>query len=256
MSARILVIDDETNIRTMIRLALEHVGYEVETASDGQEGLQKFGNGEGWDLVLLDQRMPGMAGIDVLKEIYRRNHSARVILITAFGTIDLAIEAIQSGASDFLRKPFTVDTLRGAVRNALAREVKRMAAVPVDLVCREFSRTAINGYSFEVMETYQDEQTLDIVCHFQVTGADLKAHQVTVVLPAYVTELVKAHFDAETLPYGNRLWQAMCEETLANYLWQNAELPPDGRIQVENLSSSIREWLEKVLTVDTSEHHA
>lgn len=256
MSARILVIDDETNIRTMIRLALQHVGYEVETASDGPEGLLKFGQGEGWDLVLLDQRMPGMAGVDVLKEIYKRNSSARVILITAFGTIDLAIEAIQSGASDFLRKPFTADTLRGAVRNALSREVQRMSAVPVDLVCREFSRTAINGYSFEALETYRDEDTLEIVSHFEVTGADLKANKVTIVLPVYVTELVKAHFDADTLPYGNRLWQAMCEETLANYLWQNAELPPGGRIQVEDLSSSIREWLEKILTVEMSEHHA
>lgn len=256
MSSRILIIDDETNIRTMIRLALEHVGYSVQTASEGTEGLQKYGDGSDFDLVLLDQRMPGMAGIDVLKEIYRRNPASRVILITAFGTIDLAIEAIQSGASDFLRKPFTADTLRGAVKNALTKVARRMSAVPVDLVCREFTRTAINGYSFEITEVTQDEHSMDVVCKFNVTGSDFSNDSVNVTVPAYVMELVKAHADTEHLPYGQRLWQAMCEETLANYLWQNAELPPNHAIRIEDLSNSIREWLDKVLTVELTENNA
>src|SRR5579872_503365 len=120
--ARILLIDDESNIRTMIRLALQHAGHTVETAADGPEGLEKFGSGEDWDLVLLDHRMPGMAGLDVLREIHRRDPNARVIMITAFGTIDLAVDAMKAGATDFLRKPFTTDTLRGAVRAALQAE--------------------------------------------------------------------------------------------------------------------------------------
>src|SRR5438034_8537810 len=103
--ARILVIDDEHNIRTMIRLALQHVGHTVETAADGLEGLEKFGNGTAWDLTLLDQRMPGMEGLEVLREIRQRDSQAQVVMITAFGTIDLAVEAMKSGATDFLRKP-------------------------------------------------------------------------------------------------------------------------------------------------------
>ena len=63
--ARILIVDDENNIRMMVRLALQHVGHTVETAADGAEGLQKFGNGSNFDLVLLDQRMPGLEGLDV-----------------------------------------------------------------------------------------------------------------------------------------------------------------------------------------------
>ena len=61
--ARILLIDDEKNIRLMVRTALVHVGHEVDTAADGPEGLEKFGRGQSWDLVLLDHRMPGMEGL-------------------------------------------------------------------------------------------------------------------------------------------------------------------------------------------------
>ena len=93
--ARILLIDDEGNLRLMIRLALQHAGHTVETAADGPEGLAKFGEGAGWDLTLLDQRMPGMEGMEVLREIRRREPEAKVIMITAFGTIDLAGEAME-----------------------------------------------------------------------------------------------------------------------------------------------------------------
>src|SRR3569832_749777 len=105
----------------MIRLALQHVGHEVETASDGEEGIRKFGDGHNWDLVLLDQRMPGMSGIEVQRAIRKKAPKTKLIMITAFGTIDLAAEAIQAGAMDFLRKPFTADTLRGAVQSAMDR---------------------------------------------------------------------------------------------------------------------------------------
>lgn len=249
MSARILVIDDETNIRTMIKLALEHVGYQVDTAADGQEGLLKFGDGQFWDLVLLDQRMPGMPGIEVQKEIYKRNPEARLILITAFGTIDLALEAIQAGASDFLRKPFTADTLRYSVKSALDRPVQHMAAVPVDMVCREFTRTTFNGFSFELEEQHVDEHMGDVTCLFEVTRAAEAGKKVRVALPAYVMELVKAYTDSEHVPGGARFWVAMCEEALANYLWQHAEVPNDGILRIEDLSSSLQRWLDSVLTV-------
>lgn len=119
--ARILIIDDENNIRRMLKLALAQNGHTVETASDGYEGLERFGNdGADWDLVLLDQRMPGLEGLEVLREMRRRNPLARVLMITAFGTIDLATDAMAAGATDFLRKPFAIETLRSAVAAALA----------------------------------------------------------------------------------------------------------------------------------------
>ncbi len=256
MSARILVIDDETNIRTMIKLALVHVGYQVETAADGPEGLLKFDQGEGWDIVLLDQRMPGMSGIEVQREIYRRDPATRLILITAFGTIDLALEAIQSGASDFLRKPFTAEMLRTAVRTALERPATPATAVPVGMVCRAFTRTTINGFSFEHSEDTVDDRTGDIVFHFDVTRADAPVERVKVVLPTYVVELVKAYTDLEEVPGGQRFWQAMCEEALANYLWQNAQVPEDHTLRLDDLTSNLQRWLDSVLTVAPIEEYA
>lgn len=253
MSARILVIDDETNIRTMIRLALAHAGHEVTTASDGAEGLQKYGQGDHFDLVLLDQRMPGMPGIEVLREIFKRNTKARIILITAFGTIDLALEAIQAGASDFLRKPFTAETLRMSVQSAIEKSATQRSAIPVGMVCREFTRTTINGFSFELDSQAIDEHVGDLSCLFDVHRADGPTQVVRVTLPAYVMELVKAYTDSERVPGGQRFWTAMCEEALANHLWQNAEIPADNSLSIEDLSNSMQRWLDSVMTVSVAE---
>jgi CheY-like chemotaxis protein len=253
MSAKILLIDDETNIRLMMKLTLEHAGYQVETAADGPEGLAKYADGKSFDLVLLDQRMPGMSGIEVQTEIYRRNKGAKIILITAFGTIDLALEAIQAGASDFLRKPFTAETLRQAVTSAIERPVTHLNAVPVGLVCREFTRAAINGFSFELESESTDEHIGDLTCIFTVSRGAEQVGSVKVILPAYVMELVLAQTDTESVPGGTRFWQAMCEEALANYLWQNAQLPPNNLLRVEDLTSSLQRWLESVLTVSLAD---
>ena len=237
----------------MIKLALEHAGYKVEAAADGTEGLERYAEGDAFDLVLLDQRMPGMPGIEVQREILRRDPGARLILITAFGTIDLALEAIQAGASDFLRKPFTADTLRLAVRSALDRPVEQCTAVPVNRVCREFTRTTFNGFGFELEGEQTDDHIGDLTCTFSVHRATEPAKTVRVVLPAYVMELVKCHTDCEHVPGGHRFWNAMCEEALANHLWQHAAAPEGGVLRIEDLSSGLQRWLDSMMTVATPE---
>ena len=237
----------------MIKLVLDHAGYGVDAAADGIEGLEKYGNGESWDLVLLDQRMPGMPGIEVQREIFRRNRNARLILITAFGTIDLALEAIQAGATDFLRKPFTAETLRLAVKSALERTSEAKSAVPVSRVCREFTRTTFNGFGFELESEQTDDHIGDLTCTFSVHRASEPGKSVRVVLPAYVMELAKCHTDCEQMPGGHRFWNAMCEEALANYLWQHAAPPEDGMVRIDDLSSGLQTWLESMMTVCTIE---
>jgi CheY-like chemotaxis protein len=116
---RILIVEDEENIRRTIQMALESEGYEVGTAPDGIEGLRRFQEPGGWDLVLLDQRMPGMEGVEVLHRIRTIDRSIPVILITAYGSVELAQDVLALGASGFLQKPFTPAELSSVVRRTL-----------------------------------------------------------------------------------------------------------------------------------------
>jgi len=119
MRKRILVIDDEEPIRETLRLGLEPEGYEVVTAADGPEGLERFADGAGWDLVLLDQRMPEMDGLEVLQRLRAANRSVPVMLLTAHGSIELTGKSLASGARGFLTKPISLRSLREVVRKAL-----------------------------------------------------------------------------------------------------------------------------------------
>jgi DNA-binding NtrC family response regulator len=122
MAKRILIIDDEENIRRVTRLTLQAAGYKVGEASDGESGLEAFGDGSAWDAVLLDQRMPGMDGLETLRHISERDSAARVIMATAYASIELAVDAMKLGAKDFVRKPMTPEILRNAVSAALSKE--------------------------------------------------------------------------------------------------------------------------------------
>ena len=247
--ARILVIDDESNIRMMVRMALEHVGHFVDLAIDGEEGLRMYGEGGKHDLVLLDQRMPGMQGIDVLREILQRSPNARIVMITAYGTVDLAVSAMKNGATDFLRKPFTADTLRRSVQAALADHASASQSAGGPLL----GITTLNGYRIEYQSGRGVRSGSDTVYPFTVRSPDGEAKECKVTLPALVVELVKAHADAEQLPHGSRFWEALCEAELANFLWQHSELPPDNGIRIEDLTSSLKKWVDSVLASGTAE---
>src|SRR4029434_973940 len=106
---------DEERIRRMIRLTLETAGYEVGEAGDGLQGLEAFGDGSAWDAVLLDQKMPGLDGLGTLRRIKERAPGARVVMVTAYASIELAVDAMKLGATDFVRKPTTPEVLRNAV---------------------------------------------------------------------------------------------------------------------------------------------
>jgi CheY-like chemotaxis protein len=117
---RVLIIEDEDPLRHLIRLTLEAAGYEVGEAADGETGLTTFGDGREWDAVLLDQRLPGIDGLETLRRLKRRDPDASVVMVTAYGSIELAVDAMKAGARDFLRKPVSPESLRGALKAALA----------------------------------------------------------------------------------------------------------------------------------------
>jgi len=120
MAPSILIVDDEPFNLDLLEQELAERGYAIERAVSGLEAL-KYLESSPPDVVLLDQVMPGMSGLDVLREIRRKDREIPVIIVTAHGTIDLAVQAMKQGADDFLTKPFDSDHVLLTVGRALER---------------------------------------------------------------------------------------------------------------------------------------
>ncbi len=118
---RLLVIDDEENMRHMLTAMLKKSGYVVDTAADGLEGLSMIDK-ERYDFILCDIKMPKMNGMDFLKKTRDKIGSTTVIMMSAYGTIDTAIEAMKEGAYDYISKPFKADEVFLALKKAEERE--------------------------------------------------------------------------------------------------------------------------------------
>jgi two-component system response regulator AtoC len=121
---RVLVVDDEENLRVVLRTLLKRHGYEVETATGGEEALTLV-DSFGPDVILTDVRMPKMGGLDLLSTLKAKGNEATVIVMSAYGNTDLAIEAMKAGAYDYVQKPFKPDEVVLALRKAEERELLR-----------------------------------------------------------------------------------------------------------------------------------
>ena len=116
----VLIIDDEVGIRESLQTLLELEGYDVETAANGEQGISRIGD-RPFDLVLLDLALPDRNGIDLLAEIRAHAPQLSVIMITAYGTVENAVKAMQAGAANFVQKPWDNEKLLADVRSAVAR---------------------------------------------------------------------------------------------------------------------------------------
>ena len=117
----VLIVDDEKNIRLTLRETLKTFDLNVDAAVNGEEALNMAAQ-QTYDLVLLDIRMPGMDGIEVLRRLRELSQHTAVILLTAHGTVETAVEAMKLGAVDFLQKPFAPQEIRDIVEKALGRK--------------------------------------------------------------------------------------------------------------------------------------
>ena len=122
---RVLIIDDEENMRYMLQLTLESEGYDVELASNGTEGIRKVQHCH-FDFVICDIKMPKVSGLDVLTAVIESSPNIPVIMISAFGTIDSAIQAMKQGAYDYVMKPFKQDEILLTLKKAEERERLRL----------------------------------------------------------------------------------------------------------------------------------
>ncbi len=121
MSDKILIVDDEPSNRKILQQELTHRGYAVDTANDGSEALKKVESTRP-DLIILDYTMPGLSGLDVLKELRKKEDDTPVVMITAYGTVDRAVQAMKEGAYDFITRPFEPDHIALVVQKALERQ--------------------------------------------------------------------------------------------------------------------------------------
>jgi len=114
----VLVIDDKESIRKMLQQTLVAEGHEVESAANGFEGIKKS-KSRHYDVILTDLKMPDMDGISVLSAVKEEDPDASVIVMTAYGTIETAVEAMKRGAFDFVTKPFDTDHLNVMIKRAM-----------------------------------------------------------------------------------------------------------------------------------------
>jgi DNA-binding response OmpR family regulator len=234
---RLLIIDDEPHIRQMMRLTLEAAGYQVDEAADGQAGLDCFGDGTTYDAVLLDQRMPGLDGLETLQRIKKRAPTACVVMVTAYASIELAVDAMRLGATDFLRKPMTPETLRSATAAALAskpspppaRSAAPRASAPFDIAV-----LTMNGFQIHRSDPAAAAGSSDH--RFRVTHlADGSEFTVAVSIDPEAVERV-ARLTHRRLEPSGAFWRLQAERLLSAYVWSEGKGPADGRLIVRDLS--------------------
>jgi CheY-like chemotaxis protein len=241
MKRRILVIDDEDHIRGVMRMTLEAAGYEVGEAADGPRGLEAFGDGSAWDAVLLDQRMPGMDGLETLRRMRRRRADVRVIMITAYASIELAVDAMKVGATDFVRKPMTPEIVRNAVTAALSRPAAAPPAPPPDEALRRtyppIARLTLNGFRLWPASGEEGGPRPDPSRRrFVVQHPDGREQEVVVEIDPGIVGFVE-RAAGRSLPLEDSFWSWEAEHALNNFLWNEGKVPPGGKLTIARMDS-------------------
>ncbi|MGE5549228.1 MAG: sigma-54-dependent transcriptional regulator [Bacteroidota bacterium] len=184
MAGKILIVDDDLGMRETLEAVLREDGYQVETAGDGAQAIRSV-KGKAFDVILLDVRMPDASGLDVLTQVKRILPEAAVIMMTAYGTVKTAVEAVKNGAYDFLTKPFELDEVRLSIGKVLelqqlTRENKELRAMLQDrLVFREIIGTSKAMQEvFAVIRKVVDYDVTILICGESGTGKEMVAQAI------------------------------------------------------------------------------
>ena len=184
MAHRILVIEDEEDMQFMLKEALGRRGYEVQVAGDGARGIEEL-KAATFELILLDVRLPGADGVSLIPKIREIDPLAVIILMTAFGSRRLAMDAIQAGAYDYFTKPFRMDEMYVVIQRAL--EKRQLLQDISDLERRlhqqyDFKNIIGNSDSmrevFEVIQKITDTDVTVLICGESGTGKELVAEAI------------------------------------------------------------------------------
>src|SRR5262245_41474233 len=177
----LLVVDDETAVLSLIRRVGETEGFEVITCTDGRQALQ-IAEARRPDLVMVDLRMPDVAGLEIVRALRQADAKAMIVLMTGHGSIDSAVEAVKLGAADYLTKPFDLQRLKdtfGTVREETERRA-RMMAVDREVAKRlEFAgmigRSAAMQEVFDLIRRLAPHVRSALICGETGTGKELVA---------------------------------------------------------------------------------
>lgn len=171
---KVLIVDDDAELRENLSEILKGAEYDTDMASSGSEALGKITAGD-FDVVLLDLMMPGISGMDVLNEIRKIKPKTKIIMITAFATIENAVNAIKKGASDYISKPFKIDELITTVRRVLEEAKFENSLKKLDLeytlnsLSNSIRRNILQAlHSKKVMRLMEITRELDIEDHTKV----------------------------------------------------------------------------------------
>jgi CheY-like chemotaxis protein len=234
MVQRVLIIDDEENIRQMIRFTLEAAGYEVDEAQDGLEAFAILGVDAHRDVIMLDQRLPLMEGTEVLRRLKVLAPTARVVMMTAYASVELAVEAMRIGASDFLRKPMTPDVVRNAVSAAMR---ERSEYVSEDAAEAPRRTVTMNGFAVRTASPGSNPGEY----HFVVRKPDGSEQEVVVeISPQASAEVERIRQDA---PLSSDFWVSQAEAFLVDFIWNDGHVPPGSHLV---LKGADRDALEKL----------
>ncbi|HEV3214571.1 MAG TPA: response regulator [Vicinamibacterales bacterium] len=233
---KVLIIDDEPHIREMMSLTLEAAGYEVGEAADGEEGLVQFGDGDAYDVVLLDQRMPGIDGLETLRRLLARTPDARIVMVTAYASVELAVEAMRLGATNFLRKPMTPEALRGAVAGALAerpfRRERRTSSTELEKPAIE--AVTLNGFRFVAAPAPTDATNGEHTFRVRHFGAGTESTVTVSIDPEAIARVER--LTGRVLHPNGAFWREQAEQLLAEFLWSQGRMPENGRLIVQDVT--------------------
>jgi len=257
MQFRILVVDDEPILRDSLEVALGTAGYEVMTARTGEEGLERF-HQETPDLVLLDHWLPGINGDEVLHKIKEEDPEIPIIIMTAQGSIEMAVNSMKMGAFDFLVKPFELDQVEDLVKKGLDRvrlkkEVEWLRAQYQE----KFRSGGIIGVSRETKEVLglaekvaQGSETTVLIEGETGTGKELLAEYIHFLsprssfpfIPINCGAIPKDLFESELFGYEKgaftgalekgKMGRAEAAEKGTLFLDEVGELPPSAQVKV------------------------
>jgi two-component system response regulator AtoC len=184
---RLLIVDDEENMRHMLQVMLQKAGYIVQTAADGLEGLEQIAK-QDFDFVLCDLRMPNMDGMTFLEKTKQTHPDQTVIMMSAYGTIDTALEAMMIGAYDYISKPFKQDEVLLTLKKAEERERLKRENIELQNRLRKIeqkysfgniiARSEAMAHVFELVEKVAKHKTTVLITGESGTGKDLIAKTV------------------------------------------------------------------------------